>query len=379
MARVFMDATATANTLLHTGIQRVVRSIVRHGSERIEPITPVVWDGKGGFRFPKKGEIRRLSDVFEAGVHRNKPISRMLDLVQPAEWVDWKQYRDLPVLLVPEIPSGERLRGLASMGLSVGGTIRIIAICHDVLSWSHPEFTHPDRAREFGNYLRFLCGADRVICPSRETAREFLRFRGEEGVSGPEPEVAGWPVDGERAPVSDVWRDPMVLCVGTLEERKNHRRLLTACENLWREGLSFRLQLVGRLRARGEDEVPKEVERLQKAGHKVSWISRANDSMLDEFYRGARFTVFPSLAEGFGLPVAESLKRGRPCVCSLQGAVGEIAGGGGCEGVDVTDPSSIAEGVKRLLTDEARYSMRVEEALSRKWPTWADWLHQVLG
>ncbi len=377
MPEIYVDVTATAHTLHHTGIQRVVRSIARCGSIRANPVAPVAWDGRRGFRSLKPTERQRLFDVFSRAARRKGLSDLLWDGLSRTHRVRWNRFGGRSTLLIPEIPSGGRLAALSALARSFQAGPEMVGICHDLLSWSHPEFTHPDRATGFVAYLRFLCRLDRVLCPSRTTADEFLRFQKEEGVAGPEPEVVPWPVDGEPQPLPEETGEPLILCVGTLEARKNHECFLDACEVLWTGGSRFRVQLVGRLRAKGEDRIPARVGYMRERGRPISWSARVDDDQLDRFYREARFTVFPSVEEGYGLPVAESLARGRPCVCSGKGAVGEIARGGGCETVDVTDPSDLTSGIFRMLEDEARYRKFAEEAAGRAWPDWDQWLDRV--
>ena len=83
-------------------------------------------------------------------------------------------------------------------------------------------------------------------------------------------------------------------------------------------------------------------------------ISAASDDLLWGGYRVARFTVFPSLNEGFGLPLAESLACGTPAVTSNYGSMREIVElGGGALLVDPRDDHSVADGMRALLTDDS--------------------------
>lgn len=377
MTRCYVDATATAGTLHHTGIQRIVRSVVLFGSLRSTPVAPLVWDGRKGFRPPAPGERRRLIDVFARGWGQRALAARWIDRLRAPPPVGRYELGAGSILLVPEIPSGDRLEALSGLARSLAGGPEIVGVCHDLFSWSRPEWTAPERAAGFEDYLRFLCRIDRVVCPSRETAGEFLRFRREKDLAGPEPEVRPWPVLGEPLPPPPETGLPLVLCVGTLEPRKNHAALLDACRTLWEEGVRFELRLVGRLRAKGEDATVRRVEALRAEGHPVSWIPRADERELEDLYRRALFTVFPSLGEGFGLPVAESLARGRPCVCSGEGAIGETAADGGCLTVKAEDPADLAAGLRDLLTDADLRERLAAEAAGRSWPSWEDWLGGV--
>ena len=379
MDRIFIDATATANTLHHTGIQRVVRSMILFGSVRGEEWIPVVWGGEG-YRAPTRHERRRLFNVFAKGIHRKKWLSRIFERWEKKWEIDFLDETEDALFLIPEIPSGQRLDFLDDLASTGARQAQMVAICHDLLSWSSPQWTAPSRRKDFDRYLRFLGLIERVICPSTATAKEWKRFQAEEGIVGPEPEVLPWPIHGEPVafPV-DKGLNPLVLCVGTLEPRKNHSSLLDAAEILWSKGVEFELVLAGRVREKSERDIPERVEKLARAGRKVSWTGPVSDQMLEDLYQRSSFTVFPSLAEGYGLPIAESLARGRPCVCSDSGAMGEIATGGGCLTTDVATPDKLAKSMEKLLREKDLLEDLVEQAKARTWPDWEDWLNLLIG
>jgi len=117
---------------------------------------------------------------------------------------------------------------------------------------------------------------------------------------------------------------------------------------------------------------------LQKQGKPVRWLQHVDDTTLLRAYRDCRFTVYPSLMEGFGLPIAESLWHGKPCLCGGNGALGEIAHGGGCLIVDQTNPLALAEGIKSLLRDQQLYARLCDEARARKFRSWTDYIEKFL-
>ena len=379
MDRIYFDATSTANTLHHTGIQRIVRSLVLFGAVRGEEWIPLVWSGSA-YRAPTKFERQRLTDVFAKGLHRQPALSRFLERWEKKWVVDLFSETESTLFLIPEIPSPDRLEFLDDLAATGARQMPMAAVCHDLLSWSSPQWTPDSRREGFVEYLRFLALIERVICPSHTTANEWRRFQREEGVFGPEPEVLPWPVSGKATERrEDAAANPVILCVGTLEPRKNHRRLLDAAEILWQKGVQFELILAGRLRARNEREIPERIETLAGNGHPVEWVGEVDEDTLENLYARSLFTVFPSEAEGYGLPVAESLVRGRPCLCSGAGAMGEIAEGGGCLTAAVDDPAALAAAMERLLTDESLRAALAGEAESRTWPSWTDWMDSLLA
>ncbi|MEM0964840.1 MAG: glycosyltransferase family 1 protein [Verrucomicrobiota bacterium] len=378
MDKVFIDATATAETLHHTGIQRVVRSIVVMGALRAEQWSPVVFRD-GEFRTPTSGQRQRLYAIFEKGWHRFPWLSAVLDKRERPLAFDPLAEGEDSLFLIPEIPSGERLDYLDDLAATGERQMPMVGVCHDLLSWSHPEWTARSRKVGFVQYLRFLALLERVICPSVATATEWRRFQNETGINGADPEIVAWPIEKTKASIqSGVSPLPKILSVGTLEKRKNHAVLLDAAEQLWRSNCFFELVLVGRKRAKDENEVPDRIAGLRETGFPIRWFPRISDEELERLYEESAFTVFPSLGEGFGLPVMESLVRGRPCICSGEGAVGEIAEGGGCLTVDVSESEAVAEAIRLLTTDGVRLAELSREAGEREWPNWNSWMDRLV-
>jgi glycosyltransferase involved in cell wall biosynthesis len=131
-----------------------------------------------------------------------------------------------------------------------------------------------------------------------------------------------------------------VLAVGTLEPRKNLVRTVEATARLGAE-----LRVVG---ARGWGGV-------EATGSHVRWLGYVDDTELARLYRGAACVAYPSLYEGFGIPVLEAMACGAPVVTSRGGATEEVAGGAAVL-VDPRDAASIAAGIEEAIAraDELR-------------------------
>jgi glycosyltransferase involved in cell wall biosynthesis len=102
-----------------------------------------------------------------------------------------------------------------------------------------------------------------------------------------------------------------------------------------------------------------------------------SDTMLWAAYRLARCMVFPSLNEGFGLPVAEALSCGTPVVTSDYGSMAEIAADAGALLVDPRDDHSIAAGMRTLLTDDEVHRRLAAAARARPRRTWEHYASDV--
>ena len=121
---------------------------------------------------------------------------------------------------------------------------------------------------------------------------------------------------------------PLVLVVGSHEPRKNHLSILEAAEQLWGEGRSSSCCSWA---ARAGDVTTSQARsgELSTHGWPIQVYRRVSEESLWALYRLAAFSVFVSLLEGYGLPVAESLSCGTPVITSDYGSMAEIAAGGG--------------------------------------------------
>ena len=140
----------------------------------------------------------------------------------------------------------------------------------------------------------------------------------------------------------------------------------------------FNLELIGRSTSYFGRKVKAELCRLRRANRAIRWSKHVNAETLLRSYRACRFTVYPSLMEGFGLPIAESLAHGKPCVCGGNGALGEVARGGGCLIVDQTSEDALASGIKKLLTDQETCARLTREAHTRTFRSWSDYIQKLL-
>ncbi|MCA9322386.1 MAG: glycosyltransferase family 4 protein [Planctomycetes bacterium] len=155
---------------------------------------------------------------------------------------------------------------------------------------------------------------------------------------------------------------PTIVSVGTLEPRKNHPRLLRAFKSLIEKGLEARLVLAGR-KGWMCDETLALLKDETLANH-VVWLGEVSDFALQALVRGATVLAYPSLWEGFGLPVLEGMAAGVCVLTSDRGSMKEIAGDA-AEFVDPESEESIAQGLDRLLSDEAHRQALIKRGRAR--------------
>ena len=388
---------------MNTGVQRAVRGLFRAWSEALAPgsVVPVLWEprltGYCTLSPRERGFLERPFAGKRGGRAHAEPGRAANPLPGFSKW--WRQVvhgrnrLDLAgvltaadTLFVPEIFQDGRVNWLSR--LATRSPARRVAVCHDTIGWRRPDLTLAVRREGFLEYLDSLRTFDGVLAVSREAASDLGTLWEAQMPGGPIPpvRVAGWPADefflnsaGDAdlppAPASAL---PQVLCVGTFEPRKNHPALLDAAEILWGEGVRFELVLAGRTTAEWGGRVEARIEALRAVHRPVDWRRHVSDEALRALYRRCRFTVFPSLAEGFGIPIVESLRHGRPCLCGGNGALGELAAGGGCLVVtNQADPRELADGLRRLLTDDSLHTRLSDEARARPFPTWRDYVDEI--
>nr|WP_231368812.1 glycosyltransferase [Frigoribacterium sp. CG_9.8] len=253
---------------------------------------------------------------------------------------------------------------------------------YDAIPVTSAEYVISSESERFVRYLSIVKHADLVVGISRSSSEEFAGFADAltaQGLRGPRVITVSLPIAlaREESALTDISarsrRVPLVLCVGTQEPRKNQLAVLAASELLWKRGMAFEVLFIGGAAMPLSIPFDIEVDRLRRLGRSVSVIRNGSDAILERAYRDARFSMFVSLHEGFGLPIGESLAAGTPVIATDYGSMAEIANGGGCLVVDPRNDESIAEAMRMLLTDDIELDRLEHEALARPSRTWDDY------
>lgn len=298
----------------------------------------------------------------------------------PVEWQRWDR-RALATdwFLTPELFSEAERPGLWDFLRT--RPCRLAAIFHDAIPLKWPHITWPQSVARHAEYLKMLADFDRVFAVSAESRRDLLGFWQWQGVK-PRAEVEVLPLGADfdrvpRASARVVPKAPSLVCIGILEPRKNQSFLLDVAETLWRDGLGFDLHIVGRVNPHFGAPVLSKLKALRKRWPGLRYHKAATDETVAQLYAQARASVFPTIAEGCGLPLLESLWRGVPCVCSDLPVLRENADPGGCVAVPVNDSPAWCAALRRVLTDDAWLAELMATAKLRPLPTWTETM-QVL-
>lgn len=377
---LLLDATHTSHTRAQTGIQRVVRSLFAELEKRAAAAAICFDPHQHVWRRLDAGELATLRDRSGASRSRGARWTLAQKLAGRARRLLGRRPALPPAdaLVVPELFSPKVAAQLPELFARVSGPR--IAVFHDAIGLKFPELTPPATVARLPAYLRELArfdGVAAVSADSAESLREFWRWAGVDTTPPVHTIPLGVDPVAPSAPAGS--QPPRVLCVSTIEGRKNHLALLDAAEALWREGLAFELDLIGLPRADTAAAALARIAALQQAGRPLVLHGTVTDEQLHAAYARASFTVYPSLIEGFGLPVLESLQHGRPCICSAQGALGEAARGGGALALAGVSAPEIAAAMRQLLTDPALASALATQAQARKFRSWSDYATDLLG
>jgi glycosyltransferase involved in cell wall biosynthesis len=210
-----------------------------------------------------------------------------------------------------------------------GSQVRPVYLIHDLIPITHPQFCRAGEPLRHRERMRTaLATATGVIGNSQVTLDVLARFADEEGLPNP-PMLAAW-LGSDPLPLSNLRQPPerpTFVTLGTIEARKNHLLLLTVWSRLIDrlKDQAPRLVIIGQ-RGWEADETFGILDRSTKLRGHVVELNRCSDEELAQHLASARALLFPSLAEGYGLPLVEALSMGVPVIASDLPVFREIGG-----------------------------------------------------
>jgi len=265
--------------------------------------------------------------------------------------------------------------------------IKFAPLVHDLIPIKHESLVEPHHTAQFREWLRAAIPvADIVFTNSKHTRTALITFAAESGWRLPRVvalEMGSGFGDrltaGEQAMVSLPSR--YVLFVSTIEVRKNHRLLVRVWQRLLeRHGANLvpNLVFVGKV-GWLVDGLLADLEASGYLNGKVILLPSLSDAELQQAYRSCLFTVFPSLCEGWGLPIVESLAHGKFCVASNHTSIPE-AGGDLIDYFDPLNEDDALAKIERPLIDPGYLAAREAQLRAEYRPrTWADCVHARIG
>jgi glycosyltransferase involved in cell wall biosynthesis len=254
--------------------------------------------------------------------------------------------------------------------LPLGARPKLVVTVHDVTFMRLPG-RYPLARRLYMEAVTRAAArvADAIITPSQTVRGEVIErlgVRPERVVAIPEAAAAIYR-EAPRMQIEEVRAryglpETYILSVGSLEPGKNRARLFRACAALRDKGVGCTIAVVGQPAWRYERDYDL-VRELGLAG-RVIFLGYVPDHDMPALYSGASLLAFPSLYEGFGLPVLEAMACGAPVVTSNVSATAEIAGDAALL-IDPQDTTAIASAIERLLCDDGLRAELRERGLAR--------------
>jgi len=375
--------TNAARDPANSGVIRVTRRLSRELQRYLDPIF-VVWDhDAGGYVLPTKQESHQLSQF-------NGPLLTDGRRISPNEYrISLDEHlpnvsNDNTWMIFPE--TVDEKYGCLARQFARMNDIKLAAIFHDAIPIIYPEVVKDVIIREnHAHYTKGISECDVVIPNSKFSGECLEKFWKDNNIKG--CPIVPDPLPGEFGGFERSYniQEPSqnkinILCVSTLEPRKNHKKLIEACllmEKIHPE-LDWNLTLVGN-RYAGAFEIADFVQEVSAKNPRIEWLGVVDDAKLHQLYNEATFTVYPSIIEGFGMPILESIWHGRPCICHHEGVMAELAKEGGCLTADVTDVQALSESVYRLATDRDLLIELSRQAVSRKIKTWDEYVCEFIS
>jgi glycosyltransferase involved in cell wall biosynthesis len=355
-----------------TGIDRVCLAYL----DRYRGEAQAVIQHRGLRRILSEASSDRLFDTLQSPSKRVRP-----DLAQ----FIWRE----------RISAGTRLHGRGRLYLNVGHTalqdrrylawtrkadVRPVHMIHDLIPITHPEYCRAGEAQRHAQRVRnMLASGIGIIGNSQSTLDSLSAFAEAEGVVTPAMIAAPLGTDLDQATSTVPHANgPTFVMLGTIEARKNHLLLL----QIWARLVRARGREAPRLVIIGQrgwecEQVFDLLDRSEILRDSVFEVGRCSDAELDTHLRGARALLFPTLVEGYGLPLIEALALGTPVIASDLAVFHEI----GQEVPDFVDPLDGPAWQRAIedyaLSDSPARAAQMERLVGYQPPRWESHFSRV--
>ncbi|AEI38578.1 glycosyltransferase family 4 protein [Zymomonas mobilis] len=370
-----------------SGIQRVQIGIIRYiieSNKKHHGQYACIRTGKfntGFWQIPFDKILNVLDYITLPDVSQHKLLSLIEEAERDSKWFEPKKGQIYLILgaFWGFGANASRYIHLKKSGVAVGVYI------YDIIPISYPEYCSSGLVNEFTLALGDgLYSFDFIFTISEFVAKDVKRLQVEYNLRevpvspillahqlhAHKAEITKFPEWGEK--IEFLKNRNFVLMVSTIEARKNHIYLYMAWKALINEGIDPPdLVFVGRFGWR-MDDFKSVLEDTDFLGKRIHILHDLLDVDLEVLYQECQFTIFPSIVEGWGLPVGESLAHGRPCIASETSSIPEVGG----KLVDYIDPLNLHTGIKclkKMILNKSYRDKRTNEIRKQFVPrTWDD-------
>lgn len=371
---LFLDVSVVADKDIHTGIQRVVRSVLQALLLRSDipyRVVPVRFTNDGEY-LAAYAYAQKLTDLSIGGVQ-----DEIVDV-----------YRDDLLVVLDLDFRYNKLRRHAFETFQNRG-VRIWHVVYDLLPIKLPQYFPSGTPANFSDWLSLVGSFDGAICISRSVADDLRAWLAEHSAnSGGIPDI-GWfhlgaDIENSR-PTKGMLPDadqqlsrlearPTFLMVGTIEPRKGHAQALDAFDILWEDGVEVNLAIVGK-EGWDVDPLVRRLREHSERGERLFWFDNISDEYLERIYQASTCLIAASEGEGFGLPLIEAAQHNLPILARDLPVFQEVAGKHAVyfSGLRAQD---LASSVRDWL--EAEQNGQVVPSSQMPWLTWEESAAQLL-
>ncbi|WP_246191603.1 glycosyltransferase family 4 protein [Pseudoxanthomonas gei] len=323
--RILVDISEVIRMDARSGIQRVVRNFCTGlqalAAEQDFELHPFCWSEGGGIHH---------ADAF-AHARLGLPERASGDAPVVA------QANDLVFMLDSSWWSPERFDALHADVHRQGG--EVVWMVYDLIPMLFPETCHPGMPPSYAHWLAHaIASADGFVCISEATRADLEAFMDRHGGFERRPWTRSVHLgsDLESGQVGAAAEDtvritqslagvPTLLCIGTMEPRKDYASVLASFEQLWKAGIDCALVIVGK-QGWNVDALAVRLRQHPQAGRRLFWLEGLEDGDIDHLLQHAAALVQASISEGYGLPIVEAGSKGVPLLLSDIAVFREIAG-----------------------------------------------------
>ncbi|KFC64552.1 Glycosyl transferase group 1 [Devosia sp. LC5] len=372
--QILVDVSTLVERDAETGIQRVVRNVLRQWLHRPPAgyrVEPVYATPNSGYRYARRFTLGFLG------------CSDELLEDEPIDFAQGDMFLGLDLQPYGVMIHRDFYQELRRYGVWVGFVV------YDLLSVRMPQHFVPGADAEFFNWLTVVAENDGAVCISRAVAADLDQWvdthvrdrKGQLRISsfhmGADLDdhngSTGLPDDATEF-LHRLTASPSFLMVGTIEPRKSHAQVLAAFELLLEQGVEANLVIVGKL-GWSSEAVVKKLRGHPQLGKRIFWLENVSDQYLDRIYAASICLIAASEGEGFGLPLIEAARHKLPVLARDIPVFREVAGAHAAYFQGGT-PEDLAAAIRQWL--ELYRKDEHPRSDDMPWQTWAQSARQLM-
>ena len=379
MKKIYIDVTSLTEVDFVTGIQRVVRNVILEMYKVIPQQLMLIT-----YSMKRAAFLQLDIEQFVKYYSGEKTDKKKMFTTQKVELEQLGQgdiFFDIDSVWNLPYKRSVLLPQLKAQG------VKLAVYVYDIIPITHPQFCYEETTFLFMNYIgAYLLYADIVITSTRSTLDEVFELKNKLGI---DREIRGsfsWlgsDFVGEKktntGEVKDVvklaTKSPYILCVGTIEPRKNHVFLLDAFEKaLYKKGIN--LVIAGKV-GWNVEELMQRIQKSEYYNKQLFRLTGLDDNEIEYLYQNALALAFPTYNEGFGLPMVEALERGTPVLASDIPVLREV-GGEYCEYFSLEDEKEFVQKVCNYIEHEDEYQKIKDRVSTFTSFTWEETAKRII-